>query len=150
MFHECYRLHGNTQAGRRTGATAGRTTFFLIYAINFHPARSRDTSQLLLSFPFARLFSRNPFAAPFLRVPEVGCFLFRRRKPRIRTFIRDRKDDANELNNNRAVTPKGNTILSRSIIVLLIIHGTFRFRITLGMYTWKPVDLDAPCYAHYA
>ena len=50
MFHECYRLHGNTSVDRNAGATcrretcgvAGRTTFFLIHAINFHLARALD------------------------------------------------------------------------------------------------------------
>lgn len=60
MFHECYRLHGNTSVDRNAGATrrretcgvAGRTTFFLIHAINFHLARA-----LHVWLPLPPLFS---------------------------------------------------------------------------------------------
>lgn len=86
MLHRCYRLHGNTYVGRGgrkgdagatrgTCAAAGRTTFFLTEAINFHPARSRATTSssppsptLLFSSPsltarFFALFPTTPTAA---------------------------------------------------------------------------------------
>lgn len=69
VFHRCYRLHGNTYvrqgrgkrgdagATRGTCAAAGRTTFFLAEAINFHPARSRATAA---SSPSPSRFSFPP------------------------------------------------------------------------------------------
>lgn len=97
MFHECYRLHGNTSVDRNAGATcrretcgvAGRTTFFLIHAINFHLARALDV-WLPLPSPFFLFLcpglSRSSLPVPcFLtqllrcpvspRIPPSSCFL---------------------------------------------------------------------------
>lgn len=115
VFHRCYRLHGNTYvrqgrgkrgdagATRGTCAAAGRTTFFLAEAINFHPARSRATAA---SSPSPSRFSFPPPlpTSLFCSSSHLSDRCFLTRSLRLTSFLLLRVDR----DRGRVPSPRGN------------------------------------------